>query len=417
MKKVQRATAFLLPLLFLPLALPPAALAFETVDTLPWPSRGRFPAYAPEPLMPFELWVQGGVLRDDNILRRQSGGESDWVGRIGAGFRSEQRIVGRQRLHLEGRVDGYSHYNFDNLDHVAYAGLADWRWEVGNDLAGSINAGREERQADISQTQTARRDAITLTHLAANGAWRLGPSTRLRAGVGTAWGERSTRPDVKTHGVATTVGADYVTTRENTFGLEYRHSRGDAPVPETIAPLGTFVNNSYVEEEVAFVVGYSPQPALRSEWRLGRTNRSYNELQGRDFKGTTYRMHVEWLPGMKTILALDAYREPRSLLDVSASHVLLTGVGFGPSWAVTAKTVLSARVLRERRQFQGDPSIELIGAPLRDEIVYAYRFGIGWEPARQWQVSAAVDHGTRESNFFGRNYHYTAVMTNLAWRY
>ena len=39
---------------------PLAALAFETVDTMPWASGGRFPAYPPEEIRPYEVFVEAG---------------------------------------------------------------------------------------------------------------------------------------------------------------------------------------------------------------------------------------------------------------------------------------------------------------------------------------------------------------------
>lgn len=416
MKKVQIRSAAL-PLLFSFLAVPSAALAFEAVDTLPWPSLGVFPAYGRDETRPTTLWVQGGVMRDDNILRLESGGRGDTVTRVGAGMRHEQRIIGRQRLEFEGRADYYSFYHFDTLDHFAYSLLGNWNWEIGNNLAGVVVAGRERRLIDISEAQSARREIITTTRLGATAGVAVTPRFRVRGGVSTAWGERSLRGDAETRGVSTTVGADYVSPLRNVIGVEYRATYGDAPVPEHIAPLGTFVNNDFRVREIALVALYAPVPQIRTEWRVGRTQREYTEIQGRDFDGTTYRMRAEWLPGSKTILGFDAYREPRSIIDVAAGHLLVTGLAFGPSWAATNKLVFSGRVLRERRQLQGDPNIFLLGTPLRDEIVYGYRLAVGWEPERRWQVSFALDFGERESNFFGRDYNYTAGTLNVAWRY
>ena len=123
------------------------------------------------------------------------------------------------------------------------------------------------------------------------------------------------------------------------------------------------------------------------------------------------------MPGNKTSLALAFFREPRSIIDVAASHVLVTGASFGPSWAPTAKTVVSLRLLREEREFQGDPRLALGIEPLRDETVDALRLGVGWEPQRHWQVGLAFDTGTRSSNVAGRDYDFNAITGNVAWRW
>jgi hypothetical protein len=179
-----------------------------------------------------------------------------------------------------------------------------------------------------------------------------------------------------------------------------------------------FVDNDADEDEMSLVATYRPGAMLRTEWRVGRTQRQYTELPGRDFSGTTYRASVEWLPGVKTLLGFEAYREPRSILDIAASHVVVTGLAFGPSWAVTNKLVLSARLVRERREFEGSPQLVLVpGTVLRSELIHVRRLALGWEPLRNWQVSMAIDDGERDSNIFGRSYRFTAYTANVAWRY
>lgn len=413
MKKFQ-ACLGLFPLLMMPAAV---AHAFETVDSLPWPSAGTFPAYPRDEARPTDLWVQGGAMRDDNILRRESATQGDTVTRLGAGFRHDQRVVGRQRLLVEARGDAYRYDRFSELDHFAYSALGDWRWEVGNDLAGSVVLAREKRLIDISETQAAVRDMVTTTRFGATGGYLVTPSFRARGGYTHGIADRERRADAETRADAVTVGADYVSPLRNTLGVEVRKARGDAPVSEQVAPAGTFVNNDYDEREVALVASYAPGPQLRADGRIGRTKRTYSEIPNRDFDGSTGRLRVEWLPGNKTILGFEAYKEPRSIIDVAASHVVVKGVAFGPSWAATEKLVFAARIIRERRTFEGDPALSVAGTPLRDETVNTLRFGVGWEPLRHWQASFAVDRGERESNVAGRDYKYGALTANLAWHW
>lgn len=394
---------------------PAVALAFETVDTLPWPSAGRFPAYSAGEAPPTDLWVEGGMMFDDNLLRRETGAESDTVMRFGGGFRHAQRVIGRQSLIVEARANYYTFDEFSDLNHLAYSALGDWRWELGNDLSGSIALGRDRRGADLGETRSATRSMVTGTRLTGTAAYRLGASTRLRGGLGTARAERDGAPDAETRATSASIGLDYVSRLGNTVGVEARGTEGDAPVAEDVLGIA-FINNDFEEREVALVATYALGERLRGDARLGRTTRSYTEVPGRDFEGTTWRLGGEWLPGNKTILALALYKEPRSVIDISAAHVLVKGVSFGPSWAATAKLVFSGRLVREEREFQGDPRL-VFGGPLRDETVETVRLGVGWEPQRHVQVGVALDFGNRTSNFVDRDYDFTAVMANLAWRY
>ena len=157
--------------------------------------------------------------------------------------------------------------------------------------------------------------------------------------------------------------------------------------------------------------------ASRLEARVGHTERDYNVIPNRDFKGTTYRFAGEY--GLTPKVAMDyfVYKEPRSIIDVGASHLLVHGTMFGPRWAYSVKTVFSLRWIRERRVGQGNPAIEDPNFPLRDELINTFRFGIGWEPERHWQVGLGLDRGTRYSNAPGRSYHYNAAIANLAYHY
>jgi hypothetical protein len=122
---------------------------------------------------------------------------------------------------------------------------------------------------------------------------------------------------------------------------------------------------------------------------------------------------VDWLPGSKTVLRFEAVPRCRARLRRLGEPRGAEGVAFGPRWAMTSKTVLSARLLNERRTFSGDPVV-IAGATKRDEVYRIARFAFGWEPQHFWQVGVAFDVGERESNIDGRDYQYNAVMANLA---
>ena len=412
MKNVQRRSAALTFLLVLAAA-PLTAGAFEAIDTIPWPSRGVFPAYPREDDRPTDFWVQGGVRRDDNALRLETGERSDIITRLGAGIRHETRVVGRQRVRLEARGDYYDYDRLNELDHFAYALAGDWLWEIGNNLSGTVLIGRERRQVDLAETLTERLDTTTLTRVGGTAAYLISPRFRVRGGLANTRAERSRVRETETRATSAVAGADYVSPLGNTLGFEYRATQGEAPFDEFVATVG-LVNNDYDERELSFVATYALGAQLRSGVRVGRTTRDYDELSARDFDGNTGRIFVDWLPGNKTILGFEAYREPRSVIDIAASHVLLKGFAFGPRWAATNKLVLSARFVRERREYEGDPLLAT-GGVLRNEVLSLVRFALGWEPQRRWQLSLALDRGERESNVAGRDYNFAAVMGNVAY--
>jgi len=392
----------------------PAAFAFETVDTLPYPSTGRFPAYPPEEIRPTEVFVEGGLMHDTNVLRRQGGGNYDNIMRLGAGIRSDQRVFGRQSVHLEARGDQYLFDNFSDLNHFAYNLGGEWRWEVGNDLSGTLGYAHVHRLAALAETQSATKRMINSDDLLGTAAYRLGPQFRLRGLASIDHAERTT-PGFDDLNVLTRTlggGIDWVSPLGNAIGIEHRHSWGDAPVSPTIDPSGQFVGNDYDQRETSLVVTYVAGVQLSFNGRFGYTKRTYTDLPNSDFSGNTYRAGLIWAPTQKTSITFDAYHEPQSLIDLDASHAVLTGTAIGPAWAINAKNVLSLRLVNERRHFIAGPSIDP-NLPLLDETVRLMRLGWGWEPERLMLVGFGIDRGMRESNIFNRNYNYTAVMANI----
>ena len=394
------------------LAFSVAAQAFQAVDTLTPSSSGRFPAY-PMDAIPLSLfYAQAGAMVDDDILRTTVKPPTETVLRLGIGGRKDTYIYGRQLLRLEGNVDGYKYHEFSDLDNVGYGGLAEWHWELGNDLSGVLGAARRRYQRDLAQVQRATKDMITQTTYVANGAYRLGPSFRVRGGAELLQYETQFTAPNNLQTATGILGLDYVTGLGNTFGIEYRQAHGDAPVPVEAAAL--FPDNTFKEQTLALTVGYV-NPFFRLGGMVGQTRRDYSTLAARDFEGRTWRATVDWLVTTKTALGFETYSLPQSLIDLGASRVVVRGVAFGPGWAPTAKLNFSARVMREKQDFSGDPLVTTGVTPLDLEIVRNLRLGAYWEYNRQIHWQFAIDHGERESNVVGRDFKYNAVIANVRY--
>ena len=399
------------------LLMPLAAFAqnFDAVDALFPSTAGQFYAYPTEPIPPYELWAQFGMDYDTNILRQPTGDNHELLSRASVGGRWDGRIAGRQGLHLAGRVDGYLYDRFSDLDNVGYSALGEWRWELGNSLAGAVGASSRRWQASLSEIQRAQYDPITENRLYANGRWAIGPHLGLRAGADFADYHRPQRVQAETQTVGGTVGVDWITDLGNVVGLEVRHTHGDAPVNELVDPTGQFVNNNFDQTDIALVTTWFVTPNIRFAGNIGRTHRTYSDIPNRDFNGPIYRAAVHWTPLPKAYLDFEASKTVSSIIDFGASHVVVRSVSFGPGWALTAKTNLSARFIHQNLNYGGDPAAAVGAQPLREEVVRTFRLGLYWEYTRHVHFTAAWDNGDRDSNQDGRNYRYNAYMANVRY--
>jgi exopolysaccharide biosynthesis operon protein EpsL len=420
------ATALLAPAAVFLAPAPALAQSFNAVDTIPWPTTGRFPAYPPEPRRPTEVWAQAGLLHDNNIFRLSkdantrsllgSDTRSDTVARFGAGIRHEQLIAGRQRVRLEARGDQYEYNQNSLLNHFEYGLRGEWLWELTNDLSGAVGVERRQRLIDLAQQQSPVKDLITEDHAFVNGAYRLGPTIQLRSSLDgvRAKHDNAARDTGQLHSTTVTGGVDYVTPLNNSIGLEARRTNGTAPTADLVNST-VFVQNNFHENEVAAVARITASAQLAATGRLGRTTRHNEQFSGQDFKGTTWRASADWTPLQKTGFEFALYKEPRSIIDIAASYIVANGASFGPRWAPSEKVVLSALFLRERQQYVG--GIAPAGTPQRDETVRSMRLGVGWEPKRFIELTAGFEHGVRTSNIALRDYDYDAFMANARFRF
>lgn len=397
------------------LALVPAsALAFDTVDALPWPSAGLF-GYPGDPIRPWSVSAYGGTMYDSNVRRADTGETSDWISRVGVGGRYAARVVGRQSIALDGYGEYRTYDELSEFDHFAYGLRGRWLWELGNQLSGVAGVSRTRRLGDLAETRVDERDLITTDRFDLTGAYRFHPDWRLTGGVGTTRTAHDGRDIETAHAFGARGGIEHVSPLGNAIGLEVRYAEGEDPVDEF--GFGSFPDNEYEENEVALTLAYVLTAQIRLRGRLGRTERTYSQVPAANFSGTTGRGAIEWRPSVKTLLSLEAYREADPVIDADALYVDTRGVGVGVAWAATYKLVFSLRALSARRLYKGDVLAASTGLPPRDETTRVLRFGVGWEPERRWQLSTSVDFGNRDSNILAQHYDYTAYTANIRWTF
>ncbi len=410
------------------LGTPLPSWAFELIDEFIWTESGRFQAYpAPAPdgrTVRFSAFT--GVMRDNNLFRLSdtvpvgtigASQRSDTIYRYGAGVDVDMP-VSRQRLLFNAQVEQRKFDNFGALDHTAYRLGGVWRWMIGNEWSGDIGYDRRKAIADFGDLQLRVKDLITTDHAYANAGYLLTPRWRVRGGAET-WEyahSESLRASLAHRLDSGTVGLDYVTPAANSIGGQFKYSEGSFPNQEVVA--GTLVNNDFREYEASVVAHWVPTAKSTLDARLGYTRREHAQFSQRDFDGFTGRLAYDWFVTAKTVLNLAMWREIRSYEDVTSSYLLSHGISVGPSWAPTEKIVLHAKLLFERRDFEGDPGVPLgTGTVQREDKVKAISLSAGWSPRRNIELTIATEKGDRSSNVPGLDYDYTTVMGNARLRF
>lgn len=406
--------------------LPAVSYAYQGIDDILWTEKGQFPAYPPEPKEPGErpirFSVSSGIDHDSNLFRLSSTTDaqaaigtrdkSETMYHLGAGFKADLPIS-RQHLLLEGEVTEHLFDRFSVLDYLGYKAGARWNWAAKDILSGNLGYRRQRFISSFGELQGLVKDLITEDHAFAEAGYHLTPRWKLRGGVDFFNFDHSdpTRRTLDNHTISGTLGIDYVTPASNSIGVQVKYTDGTFDNREFF--VGSFVDNGFQEVEASVVANWNITAKSHIDARAGFTSRNHDQLSQRDFDSFTGRLSYDWKPLAKTLLNVSAWREIRSIEDVTASFVQETGVSVGPAWAPTSKIILQGKLVYEERDFRGDPGFALQLAPQREDLFRGAKFTAGYTPRRWIQLGAAWELGDRSSNVSGRQYDYYAVSGNV----
>ena len=395
---------------------PAVSSAFDAVDEVLWPDRGTFPAYPAEPpdgrTVRFSAYT--GLMHDDNVLRLPDNaiapnGRSDTIFRLGAALDANIPIS-RQNILVNARVERRDYDRYDVLDHTAYRGNAAWNWTVGNDWSGDVGYLRDHYLSSLADIQRPLKDMIDLDYFYANAGYRIDARWRARAGYEYRRYEHDepTQTALDTHTNSVIVGADYLTSAQNSVGAQFRYGEGSYPNQQL---------NDYKEYETSAVARWVVTGKSTFTGRLGYTKREHDFVPQRDFSGVTGRLVDHWFVANKTLLNFALYREIGSYIDTQSSYVINQGGSFGPAWAPTEKLIFQARLVYEKRDYEGSPATAVPGTITREDTFKGIRLSGGWTPRRNIEIVVSVDHGNRDSNITSSSYDFTSVLANAKLKF
>jgi len=210
-------------------------------------------------------------------------------------------------LLLSALVDRAEYDTFDELDHTGGNAVADWRWELGNLWSGSLAYTYERELASFDQFLTREKDIRTTHRGNFEAGYQIHPDWRLVGGLSisdVSYQERE-RLDRETDGGLLEV--QYRNTRRTRIGLRARIKNTDLKNEQDVN--GILIDNDYDETEISGVFYWEATGKSSLEARLGYTDLNYNELDERDYKGSTGRLTHKWLLTGKTRLDTSVWRE------------------------------------------------------------------------------------------------------------
>jgi exopolysaccharide biosynthesis operon protein EpsL len=376
------------------------------ICTACWPA---FVLGAFDPTDVIQIEATAAISRDDNLYRlpdvdpRLFGispeQKSDTVRVLGIGLKLDKEIS-RQRIVADLKLNDTTYDDNPQLDNTGYNGGLTWDWQIGNNWDGKLGARRRKYQASFSSTdrRLTTKDIIKATSYTASGGYRFHPRWRIGGEIHTREYSHSAASrrtsDFESSGTAITL--TYRTPANNSIGVRLNHDEGE--YPNRPLPGVAVFDNSYTENEANAVIAWRLSGATALNGTLGWTERRHDNFPARDFSGVTGRLSATWEPTGKMHLTVTALRDIRSLEDEVSNYVLVNSIAISPQWAVTSKIALYAALIREEREYLGDPGIVLADVQAREETLKTARIGVTYSPLRYLNLTLSYQRGDRRSN-------------------
>lgn len=365
----------------------------------------------------FNLVISQYFQSDDNLYRLPSGvtapdgKRSDTIG-VTSLTGEFHRRYGRQRLRGDLGVTHAVYAAHGDLDYTVPRVRLAWDWQLGNRWSGVFRRDYVETSAGFENTigtdQLIRERNLT----AASADYWWHPDWA--AGLGASSVRNTYRDDARPSSDSDVDDID--------LNLTYRPSSGnrvvftvrdaDGRYPGRPALSGSI--RDYEQQDVRTRGEWTLTGAMRVAGDIGYTWRSYDLAPNRDFDGITGRMLVHWQPTYKTALELSWRREIGAEEDVVANYAVTSALVFAPSWRVSEKLSLSARLERSTRDYGGDPELGVSAdeALSRDDRTRRYGLMLDYSPVRAVRLGLGAEHQQRRSDLRLREYDATTVWVS-----
>lgn len=361
-----------------------------------------------------------GVRTEDNMFRLSSANQnnlpngtsaSDRITTASAGLRFN-KAYSLQQFQLDVTATRYTYDKNTALDFTGVDYRGAWLWRVTPHVTGTLTADRTQRSADYAYFNTGglgTRNKQTSENRGFTIDGELGARWHLVGGVHQS----------KSHNdfVFTPVGnyrlnsgeagVRYVTPAENSVTVVARTARGEYS-DRSLDPVALLDTGFDQHEAETRVIWHASAHSLFNA-RLGYLERKHDNFSRRDFSGTVGQLDYTWLPTAKTQVLFSVVRDLASYQEAANSYYVLDGFVISPSWQLSEKTTLRARLDLNRREFRGAIS----NVPtMREDRNRLLSFGADWRATRNVLVTASVQRERRTSNLNGLDY--SATVANLS---
>jgi exopolysaccharide biosynthesis operon protein EpsL len=352
-----------------------------------------------------------GTQRDNNLFRVDDGGESsDVITATTVGLQID-KSWSLQRFKLDARLIDNRYRDASYLDYVGKNFNAAWLWAITPRLRGTISGNYTEQLNSFVDFNGTGRNLRETENYRADLEWEAWGRFRLLAGV--------SRVD-QTNTQRTFDDGDYSANGAET-GIKYQMPSGSFLTLMTRKLDGEYENRvinlilqndsgfKQTENEARFLWVLSGKSRLNG--KFGHLKREHDNFTLRDYSGNVGSLEYIWDATGKLRFVAGVQRNLGTSQRLDSSYYIADIISFTPTWQISAKTALRARLSREERDYRG---AILSFLPKREETLRQGLIALDWSPLRTLTLSGTLQHESRNSSLPNNDYDATVTGINAS---
>lgn len=347
-------------------------------------------------------FIAATYTHDDNLLRLDdnipgfSGPRSDDMRQLQVGALFE-RPIGRQELtgHVKASKVTFAHYDSFNYDGRDY--LADLHWRIGSHVDGHAGLGYVQTLTPFTDYHSTERNLRIQRHEYADAGWLFHPSWRVHAGFDRNRYEYDLsvqRFNNRTEDT-TDAGLDFLASSASRVGILLRRVRGSYEL-QRFTGGGLLFDNAYQQDEINANINWVFSATTQFQLLGGYTRRTHVAFTTRDSKGPAGRATFIWSPASRLHLTFAGWRVYEAVEGTLVNNSLNKGASAAASWDLTSKIMATARVLRERRDFNAASGAQL--PPGANDSSSSLQAGLTYMPTQHSQLSLNANRQRRSGS-------------------
>ena len=269
----------------------------------------------------FDPYVFTNALYDSNIFRVPDDApdkKSDTEAHLGAGLVSDLKLS-RQHLLLDVVVDRAKYDSRSELDHTRVDGRGTWAWRAGNLWNGRLGYGYKKELSSFDEQLVPEKDMKTTNTSFLSAGYQIHPDWKASGDLRYTDVSYQKRDFLQRKTSAGGFTVQYQNTRNTYIGVRTSYAENNLP-DANIAP-GVSVSNDYHQTTISGIFSWEGSAKSTLDASLGYTDVKYDDLNDRDFQGSTGRLTYHWAATGKTNLDFAVWRETTSLYDEITTYV------------------------------------------------------------------------------------------------